>query len=187
MQPFRTILHPTDFSEHSEAAIRAAGALARDEGARLIVLHAAPMATVYGGTFPGVPTDTGIYRHALEERLRQIRIPGPEAEDRPRSGSPAVAGEGPLRGGGTPGPEVLVEHRLREGDAAEEILQVADDVGADLIVMGTHGRTGLGRLLMGSVAEAVLRRASCPVLTVRAALPGRTAPSEVAAPATAIP
>jgi nucleotide-binding universal stress UspA family protein len=57
---------------------------------------------------------------------------------------------------------------MTEGDAVDEILRVARDADADLIVLGTHGRTGLGRLLMGSVAEQVVRRAPCPVLVVKA-------------------
>lgn len=88
-----------------------------------------------------------------------------------------------MHDGGVSGPEVLVEHRLREGDAAAEILQVADEVGADLIVLGTHGRTGLGRVLMGSVAEAVLRRARCPVLTLKSPLPEAESASRGPAPA----
>ena len=62
--------------------------------------------------------------------------------------------------------DVSVEHQLREGDPATEILALSREIPCDLIVMGTHGRTGLGRLLMGSVAEQVLRRVPCPVLTV---------------------
>jgi nucleotide-binding universal stress UspA family protein len=62
---------------------------------------------------------------------------------------------------------VSTQHRLLEGDPAEEILKVAQGEGVDMIVMGTHGATGLTRLLMGSVAEHVLRKAPCPVLTVR--------------------
>jgi nucleotide-binding universal stress UspA family protein len=57
---------------------------------------------------------------------------------------------------------------LRQGGAVDEILAHAKEAGADLIVMGTHGRTGLSHLLMGSVAERVLRTAHCPVLTVKA-------------------
>jgi nucleotide-binding universal stress UspA family protein len=64
-----------------------------------------------------------------------------------------------------------VEHQLAEGDTAREILEVAREHGAGLIVMGTHGRTGLGRLLLGSVAEQVLRQSSCPVLTVKFPVP----------------
>src|SRR5262249_33247405 len=63
--------------------------------------------------------------------------------------------------------EVRVEHRLAEGDAAAEILRVARETNCDLVVMGTHGRKGLGRLLMGSVAEQVVRKAPCPVLTLK--------------------
>jgi nucleotide-binding universal stress UspA family protein len=70
------------------------------------------------------------------------------------------------------GEKVPVEHQLLfVGDPAAEILRVAQAVKADLIVLGTHGRTGLGRLLMGSVAEQVVRRAPCPVVTVKAPLP----------------
>lgn len=72
---------------------------------------------------------------------------------------------------GAPDPAVSVEHRLEEGDAVTQILRVAQDIGCDLIVLRTHGRTGLGQLLLGSVAEQVLRMASCPVLTVRVPFP----------------
>jgi len=64
-------------------------------------------------------------------------------------------------------PTIAVEYRLREGDTIEEILHEAAESSCDLIALGTHGRTGLGRLLLGSVAEAVLRRAGCPVLVAR--------------------
>jgi len=81
---------------------------------------------------------------------------------------------------------VRAERRLAEGDAVEETLRVAQEANADLIVMGTHGWTGLGRLLMGSVAEQVVRRASCPVLTVKApfpdAAPASQAPAEGSIP-----
>jgi len=66
---------------------------------------------------------------------------------------------------------IRVERRLVEGDAVPSILREAEEQGADLIVMGMHGRTGLNRLLMGSTAEHVVRRASCPVLTVKTPVP----------------
>jgi nucleotide-binding universal stress UspA family protein len=142
MLPIHTILFPTDFSENAEQAFPLACALARDCGARIVVLNVLPpplgheqlQAHQHPEEYYGIP------RKALEK----IRAP----ED-----------------------NVRVEHRLEEGDAAGVILQVADDVQAGLIVMGTHGRTGLARLLLGSVAEHVLRKASCPVLTVRVPLP----------------
>jgi nucleotide-binding universal stress UspA family protein len=68
-------------------------------------------------------------------------------------------------------PTARVEYRVEEGHPAETILAVAQEVRADLIVMGTHGRSGARRLLMGSVAEAVSRRAACPVVTVRSSVP----------------
>lgn len=65
------------------------------------------------------------------------------------------------------GPGIHVTSMTSEGDACEEILQIADSIHADLIVLGTHGRSGLPRLFLGSVAEGVLRRAHAPVLVVR--------------------
>jgi nucleotide-binding universal stress UspA family protein len=139
MLAIHTILHPTDFSERSEFAFRLACALARDYGARLVLLHVAhPPVVVYGeGVVPPVSDD---YLERLEEDLHRLRAPDPN---------------------------VHVEHLFREGDPVTEILAVATQTSADLIVLGTHGRTGLGRLLMGSVAEQVVRKAPCPVLTVR--------------------
>ncbi len=64
-------------------------------------------------------------------------------------------------------PSVPHRHELRHGDPIGEIVRLANEEKADMIVMGTHGRTGLTRLLMGSVAEAIVRRADCPVLTVK--------------------
>ena len=64
-------------------------------------------------------------------------------------------------------PDIPVQHVLLEGDPAEEIMRYAGDAGVDLIVMGTHGRTGVERLLMGSVAEKVMRGAGCSVLVVK--------------------
>ena len=139
MLAVKTILHPTDFSAGADTAFRFARALARDYGARLVVLHAAalPPAAIVGG----------------------VMIPAPSVEQEPIREQ--------LRWRLADAPDVNGEARLAEGDAAPAILRAAKDVGADLIVMGTHGRTGLGRLLMGSVAEQVVRKATCPVLTVK--------------------
>jgi nucleotide-binding universal stress UspA family protein len=136
--PIQTILYPTDFSEPSEAALSVARSFAHDQGARLIILHVAPVELAGGG--PLVPMDPRFYQDAIEEVRRRL------------NGSDL---------------NYHVETRLRQGDAAEEILSLAAELGCDLIVMGSHGRSGLGRLLMGSVAEAVLRGARCPVLTVK--------------------
>ena len=67
-------------------------------------------------------------------------------------------------------PGIKVEYRAEEGNPTDEILAVAGREGIDLIVMGTHGRSGIGRALMGSVAEAVSRQAMLPVVTVRPAV-----------------
>ena len=67
----------------------------------------------------------------------------------------------------TPDPKVYVEHLLAEGNPAAAILKTARETNCDAIVMGTHGRTGLDHLLMGSVAEEVVRKACCPVVTVK--------------------
>jgi nucleotide-binding universal stress UspA family protein len=139
----RTILHPTDFSEHSRPAFELACSLARDHGAELVVLHVAPPPLSLGsGGIPMAPVHEDLAE--LRARLEQVR----PADDR-----------------------VGFRHRLAEGAAAAEILAAAADEQADLIVMGTHGRGGLSRLLMGSVAEAVVRKADCPVLTVKAPPP----------------
>lgn len=70
-----------------------------------------------------------------------------------------------------PEADIRSERRVEVGDPAEVVLRVAREIGASLIVLGTRGRTGLGRLLMGSVAEQVVRAAECPVLTVTAPTP----------------
>jgi nucleotide-binding universal stress UspA family protein len=143
MLSIRRILHPTDFSEHCYPAFELACALARDYDAEVVVLHVAqlPLLTPVDGVL--VPTPLDEAEHARKQ-LEQVR----PADSR-----------------------VKVVHRLVEGDPAGEILQAAGDLSVDLIVMGSHGRGGLARLLMGSVAEAVLRKARCPVLTVRKPFP----------------
>jgi len=70
-------------------------------------------------------------------------------------------------------PQICVKHLLIEGDVAAAILQEAREMNYDAIVMGTHGRTGVNRLLMGSVAEAVVREAPCPVVTVKTPVSSR--------------
>jgi len=136
MLPIQTILFATDFSEHSNHALHAARALARDYDAQLIALHVVPYPTM---TYSDgvIPPDLGIRDEAAREELEHLDLP--------------------------PGSQ----RRFEEGDTVETILRTAREADADLIVMGTHGRTGLSRLLMGSVAEPVVRKAHCPVLTVR--------------------
>ncbi|MCI0461374.1 MAG: universal stress protein [Gemmataceae bacterium] len=144
MLPIKVILHPTDFSEQANNAFQLACSLARDYRARLILLHVfTPPSTVYG-EFGAVPPETGDLMDSYRARLAQVK-PAPE--------------------------NIVVERFVIEGHPPTEIVRLADEMEADLIVLGTHGRTGLGRLLMGSVAEVVMRKAPCPVLTVKMPMP----------------
>jgi nucleotide-binding universal stress UspA family protein len=153
MLPIHTIVFPTDFSACAGHAFPMACALARDYGARLVLVHVKPPPVAAYSELGPLVAEPVELAHELQARLEEIR--------------PAD-------------PSIPVEHRFREGDAAQEIVDVAEEVQAELIVMATHGRTGLGRLLMGSVAEEVLRRASCPVLTLKV-MAGQRVPVEEAA------
>jgi len=144
MLPIRIIVHPTDFSVNSQNAWELACALACDYQACLYVIHVEPRTPSFS-EFGAVPPEPAD-RRALERQLAQVRPKGTG---------------------------IAVTRILLDGDEASEINRFAEKVHADLIVMGTHGRTGFGRLLMGSVAEEVLRRAPCPVLTVKTPLPAR--------------
>jgi len=141
MLAMKTILYPTDFSEDARRAFEVASVLAGERRGRLIVLHVErpPLATLGGATaVPPLPDEYN--RERLWKALKDFHTE--------RAG-------------------IALEHRLEYGDPVAVILKTAEEIGADLIVMGTHGRTGMRRLLMGSVAERIVRKASCPVLTVR--------------------
>jgi nucleotide-binding universal stress UspA family protein len=154
----RTILHPTDFSERSAFAFSLACTLARDYAARLVLVHVTPTVVVSGELVAIPPQPPDVWK-TLQEQLANWR---------------------------SPDPNVSVEHHLKEGDPATEIMRLAQETKGDLIVMGTHGRTGLDRLLMGSVAEGVLPKAPCPVLTGKTPLTeARSASGTRQEPATA--
>jgi nucleotide-binding universal stress UspA family protein len=135
----RKILFPTDFSPASQEALKWATSLARDSGASITIVHVEEPPMAYGGGEMYIGDDEG-HREELKKSLVQV-VPGD--------------------------PSIRFEHKLLVGDPATAIVQTADDEHADFIVIGTHGRTGLTRLLMGSVAEAIVRRAQCPVLTIK--------------------
>lgn len=143
----KTILFPTDFSSLSDAGLQHAASLARESGAKLLILHVEEPPAAYGGgeMYYGIPEPN---RDALMSMLTAVK---------PND------------------PGVAYEHRLVVGDPATEIVETAKQVGADMIVMSTHGRTGLSRLLMGSVAEAVVRRAPCPVFSFKPTQPAEAA------------
>jgi universal stress protein A len=142
------ILVPIDFSPSARAALEYAGFLADKLGARVEVLHVfEPPGYVGPDTLALLPISAGqqewgATRGDLERQVEQFLSQ-------------------------TPGGPATHTVRIEAGEPSDTILRVAAEAGADLVVMGTHGRTGLSRLLIGSVAEAVLRRASCPVLTLR--------------------
>jgi nucleotide-binding universal stress UspA family protein len=137
--PIQTILHPTDLSDRCAEAFRVACSLAKDHAARVIALHVPEPKSAPVGMAPSPPLPEG-HRGGMEEWLcRSHQLP----------------------------PGVQLECRVEEGDVSTGIVSAARSTACDLIVMGTHGRTGLGRLLMGSVAESVLRTAPCPVVTVK--------------------
>jgi universal stress protein A len=135
----RKILFPTDFSHTGDAALALATSLARERGATLLIVHVEEPPAAYGAgeMYYGMPDP-------VTEDLRKMLL-----EVKPADGS------------------VPVRHLLITGDPASSIVRCAQDEGVELIVLGTHGRTGFMRLLMGSVAEAVVRRSPCPVLTLR--------------------
>jgi nucleotide-binding universal stress UspA family protein len=132
------ILHLTDFSDCAEAAFHLACSLARERSLRLIVLHVVPPPLCHGELLTRQPPDS--YYRQMEEWLRRLRADNTGID---------------------------IHIRLEDGDPCEVILRTAEEDHCDLIVLGTHGRTGLSRAILGSIAEQVLRRASCPVLTMR--------------------
>jgi universal stress protein A len=140
MLRIQTILVPIDFSETASQALDIARALARDHGAKLVLLNApVPPPPVHE-----VPVPETELTLQVEEARNQLKGMAAQITDLP------------------------VETHVMMGDAGPAIVATAKERQADLIVMGTHGRSGLSRLLMGSVAEAVLRHAPCPVLTIKA-------------------
>ena len=150
MFPIHTILFATDFSPSSDYAFNLASALARDYKARLLIAHVHELPTTAFGEFGALPPD-GEDAEAARERLAALRLPDASLD---------------------------VKYLLTEGVPATQILKLADEHGCDLIVVGSHGRRGLERLLMGSVAELVVRRAHCPVLVVKQPLAKQAAETE---------
>ena len=138
------ILVPTDLSDAAEEALDYACELAAAFGATVHLIHVIGVPTL------GVPElGVALTSTVIDSMVRDNQIALEQLAERKRS----LATFG----------QVL----LRTGDARDVINQTAKEVGADLIVMGTHGRRGVTRALLGSVAETVVRTAPCPVLTIR--------------------
>ena len=148
MKPVQRILVPTDFSDCSAAAADLAAQLARQLGAAVevvTVVDTSPLLEAYGDV---------AYR---EERIADIR--GQAGRKLDAFTEAHCAGIESVRS------------QVRDGNTLDEILEAARETGSELIVMGTHGRTGLAHLLIGSIAEKVVRHSPLPVLTVRGPVP----------------
>ena len=146
MIQIRRILVPTDFSPHSRRALAWATTLARPFAAEIVILHVMepPLA-------PAVPIGIGGAAIAsITDEMR--RYLGDQLDELARADVPQG---------------VNVRPSLREGRAFVEILAAVHDETVDLVVLGTHGYTGLRHVLLGSTAERVVRRSPVPVLTVR--------------------
>jgi universal stress protein A len=138
--PYRKILCPIDFEENSTNALEQAAEIARHFKAAIFLIHAVPLIAQYGE----VPLPVDLYQDQQKAALAKLN---------------EIAGQ-KLSG---------IEHKITvyAGDVAGSILQAIVQFQPDLAVMATHGRTGLAHFVLGSVAEAIVRRASCPVLTIR--------------------
>jgi nucleotide-binding universal stress UspA family protein len=143
----RSILLPTDFSECANYALAYAASLARTFGSSIICVHVIE---------PMVPT---VGYSGMTEPLPIADI-ADQMENSAERELPKLGGREEFAG-------LEVEEVIAHGEAAAEIVRVAKDKNVDLIVISSHGRTGLGRILFGSTAEAVVRHASCPVLVVK--------------------
>ncbi|HEY3027095.1 MAG TPA: universal stress protein [Pyrinomonadaceae bacterium] len=143
----RSILLPTDFSDCANFALPYAAGIARATGASLLCVHVVETvvpAVGYSGMSEPLPI-ADISEQLEESAEREM---------------PRVAACEECAG-------LNVEEMIVHGDAATEIVRVARERSVDLIVVSSHGRTGLGRILFGSTAEAVVRHATCPVLVVK--------------------
>ena len=145
MVTIRKVLCPTDFSEPSQAAWTYALALATEFGAEVVLLHVIPEPPQMAAAYELGYTPERFVKAVTEESQRLMAdLIAKAAHDKGK-----------------------IAPQVRRGTEFREIIAAAREEGADLIVMGTHGRTGLAHALIGSVAEKVVRKAPCPVLTVR--------------------
>jgi len=148
MLPVKRVLCPIDFSEPSREAFNVAVELASHFAAGLCLVHVVPV-------LPALPNDpTYVFKVPEYERLLHA-----DADEKLRQ----LGREATSRG-------ITVHTTVGHGEAAREIVRIADEENADLIVMATHGMTGWRHVMFGSVAERVVRLAKCPVLTTRAHL-----------------
>ena len=137
----KTILIATDFSDGGDEALARAVEIAKPSGAEVEILHVIELAEEFPFITITTDADYGALYLSVDRQLTE------------RANRIIAAG-------------VACTTKIIEGSAVADITKRARDIGADVIVVGTHGRTGLAHAMLGSVAEKVVRRASCPVLTV---------------------
>jgi len=154
MFAFKTILCPTDFSEGSLQALSTASDLAITFGGEVYLMHVLPgkPSSVEADVEANLPNFERDVRAFAEKRMREIAEP--------------LAAKG-----------LRIRFTITSGKAADEILHLAREAAADLIVIATHGETGWRHLAFGSVTEKVVRLAACPVLTIRMGATQRAATS----------
>jgi nucleotide-binding universal stress UspA family protein len=141
----KKILVPTDFSDCARRAEETAITLTRALGAELILMHVSVETPLYNEGMRGLVEPRKVYQ--AQREWAETTLAARAAE---------------IRGMG-----VLTHGVIRSGVAVDEIVKLASEEGCGLIVIGTHGRGGFSRFLLGSVADRVLRLAPCPVMTVR--------------------
>jgi universal stress protein A len=146
---YRLFLVPIDFSEHSKKTIEYATQLAILTGASLRLLHVFQ-----------IPDYPAAFYHGLYLEHEAVKIHVETAKREATAQLSLIADQMHAKG-------LEAEAILRPGNPYEEIVNVAKEVGVDLIVIGSHGFAGLGRLLLGSTADRVLQYAPCPVLVVK--------------------
>ena len=143
----KTILFPTDFSQGARAAMDHAVSLARDYNAKLVLLYVIQDISIAEWYIPSSLSVTDLVEDMQKSAWKEMDKWGAEASTKVKE----------------------VEKMVERGVPFVEIIKTAKEKGADLIVIGTHGRTGIDHMLFGSTAEKVVRKAPCPVLTVRIA------------------
>jgi nucleotide-binding universal stress UspA family protein len=138
--PYKKILCPIDFDENSTLALEQAVEIARQFNATVLLIHAVPLVA----QFSEVPLPVDLYQDQQRAALERL---GKIAADKLNT----------------------IEHKtaVYVGDVAGSILKAIDQFQPDVVIMATHGRSGLAHFVLGSVAEAIVRRSPCPVLTVR--------------------
>lgn len=141
----KTILFPTDFSQGARAAMDYALSLAKDYNARLILLYVMQDISIAEWYIPSAVSVADMIEDMEKSAWKEMEKWRAEAQARLND----------------------VENMVARGVPFVEIIKTAKEKGADLIVIGTHGRTGIDHMLFGSTAEKVVRKAPCPVLTVR--------------------